>query len=497
MIVSITCYISSPLVIVLISIQQYQLYIITCLFLIFGTLCSADNYGSIGENYGRIADNLPQPSRVVELLKSNGITRVKIFDAESSVLSALANSNISVTVCMPNGLLSSAANDQSFTDSWLNSNIVPFCPRTMIEAIAVGNEVFVDPQSTPYLVPAMKNMYASLQKLNFSADIKVSSPVALSALQNSYPPSSGSFKSELIEPAIKPMLTFLQQTGSYLMANSYPFFAYEANTDTISLDYALLRPNEGVKDSANGNVYMSLFEAQLDAVFAALDALNFSDIKVVVSETGWPSAGGDTEFGAGIDNAAAYNGNLVRRVLTGGGTPLRPNDKLNVFLFALFNENQKGGPVSERNYGLFYPDTKKVYDIPLSLDALNGTMSNPTNRSKAKVPIALPRVNQGPSTKGQTWCVANVQAGQEKLQSALDYACGEGGADCRPIQSGERCFHPDTLEAHASYAFNSYYQKMSRASWTCYFGGAANVVTQLPSKFNCEYPTMRGRKMLH
>ncbi|KAK1353612.1 Glucan endo-1,3-beta-D-glucosidase [Heracleum sosnowskyi] len=468
-----------------------------CLFLIFGTLCSAHNHGSIGVNYGRIADNLPQPSRVVELLKSNGITRVKIFDAESSVLSALVNSNISVTVCMPNGLLSSAANDQSFTDSWLNSNIVPFYPQTMIEAIAVGNEVFVDPQSTPYLVPAMKNMYASLQKLNFSADIKVSSPVALSALQNSYPPSSGSFKSELIEPAIKPMLTFLQQTGSYLMANSYPFFAYEANTDTISLDYALLRPNEGVKDSANGNVYMSLFEAQLDAVFAALDALNFSDIKVVVSETGWPSAGGDTEFGAGIDNAAAYNGNLVRRVLTGGGTPLRPNDKLNVFLFALFNENQKGGPVSERNYGLFYPDTKKVYDIPLSLDALNGTMSNPTNRSKAKVPIALPPVNQGPSTKGQTWCVANVQAGQEKLQSALDYACGEGGADCRPIQSGERCFHPDTLEAHASYAFNSYYQKMSRASWTCYFGGAANVVTQLPSNFKCEYPTMTGRKMLH
>lgn len=84
------------------------------------------------------------------------------------------------------------------------------------------------------------------------------------------------------------------------------------NTDTISLDYALFRPNEGVKDSANGNVYMSLFEAQLDAVFAALDALNFRDIKVV---SGWPSAGRDTEFGAGADNAALCNGNLVHRVL--------------------------------------------------------------------------------------------------------------------------------------------------------------------------------------
>ncbi|XP_074365614.1 glucan endo-1,3-beta-glucosidase-like [Apium graveolens] len=457
-----------------------------CLFLCFGAvLCSIDHHGSIGVNYGRIADNLPEPSQVVKLLKSNGITRVKIFDADASVLSALAGSNISVTVCMPNQLLSSAANDQLFTDSWLKSNVVPFYRATIIEAIAIGNEVFVDPQSSRFLVPAMKNMYGSLRKLNFSGDIKVSSPVALSALQSSYPPSSGSFKSELIEPFIKPMLTFLQRTGSYLMVNSYPFFAYEANTDTISLDYALLRPNEGVKDSGNGNVYMSLFEAQLDAVFAALDALNFSDVKVVVSETGWPSAGGDTEYGAGADNAAAYNGNLVHRVLTGGGTPLRPNDKLNVFLFALFNENQKGGPVSERNYGLFYPNTQKVYDIPLSVDTLNVTISNPTNRSKAKVPVASPPVNKAPSTNGQTWCVANANAGQEKLQRALDYACGEGGADCKPIQSGESCFHPDTLEAHASYAFNSYYQRMSRAGGSCYFGGAAYVVTQVPSKLLC------------
>lgn len=97
-----------------------------------------------------------------------------------------------------------------------------------VEAIVVGNEVFVDPQNTPYFVPAaMKNMYASLRKLNFSSDIKVCSPVALSALQSSYLPSSGSFKSNLIEPFIKPMLNFLQRTGSYLMVNSYPFFAFE------------------------------------------------------------------------------------------------------------------------------------------------------------------------------------------------------------------------------------------------------------------------------
>ncbi|KAL8131036.1 hypothetical protein AgCh_007098 [Apium graveolens] len=379
------------------------------IFLFFSILfrTASCDFGSIGVNYGRIADNLPDPLKVVELLKSNGINRVKIFDTDASVLSALAGSGISVTVAMPNEVLASAASDKSSTDAWIKSNIAPFYPNTKIEAIAVGNEVFVDPKNTPYLVPAMHNMFVSLQGLNF--DIKVSSPVALSALENSYPPSSGSFKAELIEPVIIPMLNLIRQTGSYFMVNSYPFFAYEANTDTISLDYALLNPNSGVKDSGNGRVYKSLFEAQLDAVFAALDALHFNDIKVVVSETGWPSAGGDKELGAGVENAASYNGNLVRRVLTGGGTPLRPNDKLNVFLFALFNENQKTGPVSERNYGLFYPNEQKVYDIPLSLNALNkggglsgtcnfalGSCETPTNGAGTQ--------KSGPLLKCLVWC---------------------------------------------------------------------------------------------
>lgn len=452
-----------------------------CLFLLIQTAL-ADS-GTVGINYGRIADNLPSPAQVVKLLKAQGITKVKLYDTDSAVLTAFSGSGIALTVALPNEKLSSAAANTSFTDSWLQSNILPYHPNTIIEAIAVGNEVFVDPNNTTeFLVPAMKNVYASLVKHNVSSSIKISSPLALSALQTSYPSSAGAFKSELIEPVIKPMLTLLKQSGSYLMVNAYPFFAYVANTDTISLDYAVLRDNAGNKDSNNGLLYKNLFDAQIDAVFAAMSALGFDDVKMAVSETGWPSKGDENEVGASEENAAAYNGNLVRRVLTGGGTPLRPNEPLNVYLFALFNEDLKPGATSEKNYGLFFPNQQKVYDIPLTAEALKTAPK--LNDSKAEVAAAPPT-----PAAGQTWCVANGKAGEKKLQKALDYACGEGGADCRPIQEGATCYNPKTVEAHASYAFNSYYQKNSRRSGACDFGGAAYVVTHSPKFGSCEFPT--------
>ncbi|KAL2464902.1 O-Glycosyl hydrolase family 17 protein [Abeliophyllum distichum] len=242
--------------------------------------------GSIGVNYGRIANNLPSAVKVVELMKSQGIDRVKVYDTDPAVLKALSGSGIKVVVNLPNELLSNAARRPSFANAWVLRNVVAYHPSTTVEAIAIGNEVFVDTHNTTrYLIAAMKNIHKALVKYNLHDTIKVSSPVALSALQNSYPSSVGSFRSDLIEPVFKPMLEFLRQTGSSLMVNIYPFFAYESNADVISLDYALFRQNPGVVDAGNGLRYFSLFDAQIDAVFAAMSALKYDDVKITVSET--------------------------------------------------------------------------------------------------------------------------------------------------------------------------------------------------------------------
>ncbi|OVA20020.1 Glycoside hydrolase [Macleaya cordata] len=470
-----------------------RLIAVCCSISLLSVFALADP-GTIGVNYGRIANNLPSAVKVIELLKSQGLDRVKLYDSDPSVLKALAGSGIKVIVALPNELLYRVAKYPSFANSWVQKNIVPYHPSTQIHAIAVGNEVFVDPKNTTnFLVPAMKNVQAALVYYKLNSAIKISSPIACSALQSSYPSSTGSFKTDLVEPVIKPMLEFLRQTGSYLMVNIYPFFPYESNSDVISLDYALFRENPGVVDSGNGLRYSNMFDAQIDAVYAAMNALKYEDLKIVVTETGWPSKGDEKEIGASEENAAAYNGNLVKRVLTGGGTPLKPENNLDVYLFALFNENKKPGPTSERNYGLFYPNEEKVYDIPFTVAGIKGWKSTPVNGGKAESQGHTKPVDGGESggsvstsSSGKTWCVANEKSGKQALQKALDYACGEGGADCRSIQPGATCYDPNTLGAHASIAFNSYYQKKGRGTGNCYFGGAAYVVSEPPKFGKCD-----------
>ncbi|KAL5542624.1 hypothetical protein UlMin_010334 [Ulmus minor] len=87
-----------------------------------------------------------------------------------------------------------------------------------------------------------------------------------------------------------------------------------------------------------------------------------------------------------------------------------------------------------------------------------------------------------------TWCVARSDASNQALQTALDYACG-AGADCIPLQANGLCFLPNTLQAHASYAFNSFYQKKAMAPGSCDFSGTSTIAQTDPSYGSCVYPS--------
>ncbi|XP_065864827.1 PLASMODESMATA CALLOSE-BINDING PROTEIN 3 [Euphorbia lathyris] len=89
---------------------------------------------------------------------------------------------------------------------------------------------------------------------------------------------------------------------------------------------------------------------------------------------------------------------------------------------------------------------------------------------------------------GGNWCVARSDASVQALQSAIDYACS-AGADCTPILSNGLCFLPNTIQAHASYAFNSYFQRKSMAPGSCDFSGTATLAKTDPSYGSCVYPS--------
>jgi exo-beta-1,3-glucanase (GH17 family) len=311
---------------------------------------------SIGVCYGQVGNNLPPAKEVIDdLFKANNIGRMRIYNPNQATLEALRDSNIDVVIGVPNEDIQSIANDVSSATNWVQNNILTYSQNVKFSYIVVGNEI--DPTNDPtsqFVLHAMENINSALVSANLNLQIKVSIAINMGLLGSSYPPSTGAFSASSIS-YITPIVNFLVSNGAPLLANVYPYFAYIGNKQSISLDYALF------KQQGNNDVgYQNLFDAQLDSVYAALEKVGGSNVKIIVSESGWPSAGEDS---ANIENAATYYANLINHVKSGNGTPKRPGEAIETYLFALFDENQKPGAATEQHFGLFNPDKSPKYQL--------------------------------------------------------------------------------------------------------------------------------------
>ncbi|TVU39897.1 hypothetical protein EJB05_13341, partial [Eragrostis curvula] len=327
---------------------------------------------AIGVNYGTKGDNLPPPATVASFLANRTrINRVKLFDTNPDIVRAFAGTGISLVVTAGNGDIPALATKDGAA-AWVAANVAPHYPATDISLVAVGNEIMDtgDPSLIGNLVPAMRSLKAALVAAGYRR-IRVSTPHSLGVLAAPPPaPSASRFRPVDDLAVIKPMLEFHRATRSPFMVNAYPYFGY--NGDTVG--YALARPqgpgNPGVLDPGSGITYTSMFQAQLDSVFSAMKALGFEDVEIAVGETGWPTKAMDGQAGVGPDEAAEYNRYLIREASGGSGTPLMPKRTFETYIFALFNEDLKPGPVAERNFGMFQPDLTPVYDVGLMKDAV-------------------------------------------------------------------------------------------------------------------------------
>jgi hypothetical protein len=83
---------------------------------------SAAGVGAIGANWGTQASHPLPPDTVVKMLKGNGFQKVKLFDADSGPLEALAGTGIEVMVAIPNVMLDMMT-DYDTAREWVHKNV--------------------------------------------------------------------------------------------------------------------------------------------------------------------------------------------------------------------------------------------------------------------------------------------------------------------------------------------------------------------------------------
>ncbi|KAM7264459.1 hypothetical protein ACFE04_002142 [Oxalis oulophora] len=386
---------------------------------------------------------------------------------------------------VPNELIINVSLSQSFSDKWVLKNVVPFHPETKIRYLLVGNEVLSQPDlklTWWNLVPAMRNIRVSLKRYNLYKKIKVGSPLAMDVLETSFPPSNGTFRNDVSNRVMKPMLQFLNRTKSFLFMDVYTYFAWLSDTKNINLDYALFESkNISYTDPGTGLVYTNLFDQMVDSIVFAMKRIGYSDVRIFIAETGWPNGGDVDQIGCNVYNAATYNRNIVKKLATKPaiGTPARPGWPLPSFIFSLYNENQKPGPGTERHFGLLYPNGSNVYEIDL------------TAEKKEVHYEPLPKPENNEPYKGKIWCVvADGVNNKTALGEALAYSCSQGNKTCDPIQPGKKCYKQDFIVWQASYAFSSYWAQLRSSGATCFFNGLATQTTKDPSFGHCKFPSV-------
>ncbi|KAL3533697.1 hypothetical protein ACH5RR_007218 [Cinchona calisaya] len=163
----------------------------------------------------------------------------------------------------------------------------------------------------------MRNIFNAISAAGLGNRIKVSTAVETGLVGQSYPPSAGIFRQE-VRSFINPIVQFLARTVPFTCTRIFLMLSWMQNIRHLKKQET------------------RLFE-------------------IVVSESGWPSAGGQE---TSIDNARTYNNNLIRHVAGGSGTPKRPQRAIETYIFALFDEDQKKRAIETYIFALFDEDQK-------------------------------------------------------------------------------------------------------------------------------------------
>ncbi|PUZ68535.1 hypothetical protein GQ55_2G036200 [Panicum hallii var. hallii] len=428
---------------------------------------------ALGMNWGTQASHPLPPKAVVQVLRDNGIKKVKLFDTDSAAMSSLAGSGIEVMVAIPNNMLADLAADAGKAKDWVKRHVkrYDFDGGVTIKYVAVGNEPFLESYNGSFIkvtFPALQNIQNALNNAGVGDRIKATVPLNADVYNSpaSHPvPSAGRFRSD-ISGLMTDIVKFLAKNNAPFTVNIYPFLSLYLN-DNFPLDYAFF-DGGATPVNDNGVLYTNVFDANFDTLVAALKAVGNGDMPVIVGEVGWPT---DGDKHAKASYAERFYAGLLKRLAANTGTPARPNQYIEVYLFGLVDEDMKSvAPGNfERHWGILRYDGQPKYAMDLAGQGRNAMLV------PAKGVKYLPK----------TWCALNPNARDlGKLGANIDYACTF--ADCTPLGYGSTCNGMDTA-GNASYAFNAYYQVQNQKDDACDFQGLALPTEKDPSTATCNF----------
>ncbi|KAL9240207.1 hypothetical protein vseg_014453 [Gypsophila vaccaria] len=448
-----------------------KVYTLILCYMIYGVIFMSDDVRGLGVNWGTQANHKLKPDTVVQMLKDNGIHKVKLFDADDYTLSAFHGTNIEVMIAIPNADLA-AMTDYKRAKKWVENNVTRynFNGGVNIKYVAVGNEPFLKSYNGTFeniTFPALKNIQTALNEAGVGDTIKATVPLNADVYESpaSNPvPSAGTFRPD-IAGLMTQIVEFLSQNNAPFSVNIYPFLSLYGNPD-FPVNYAFFDGGASpIID--NGLQYTNVFDANYDTLVSALKAAGFGSIPIMIGEVGWPT---DGDINANINNALRFYKGLLPRIAANTGTPLRPG-AIEMYLFGLVDEDAKSvAPGNfERHWGIFRYDGQPKF--PMDLTGQNRD-------------VYLVGAKDVQYLENQ-WCTFNTNAKDlSKLTDNINFACTF--ADCTPLGNGSSCSGLDP-NAKAAYAFNVYFQTQSQNLLACDFEGLARLSTQNISTENCNF----------
>ncbi|KAG6403571.1 hypothetical protein SASPL_135796 [Salvia splendens] len=435
-------------------------------------LSLSSNVGCIGVNWGTAASHPLPPPKVVELLKANGVGKVKLLDADPLVLQSLSGSRIRVTVGIPNTMLRSLNASLKAAQSWVHDNLTRFvsdgASRVLIDYVAIGDEPFLQSygdQFHPFATGAAANIQTALLKANLAEKVKVVGTCSFDAfVSETGLPSKARFRPSVNRTMIE-LLTFLNRHRSPFFVSLTPFQSYQ-NNKNISLDFSLFRERARPQNDSH-KTYRNSFDMSYDSIISALSGAGFPQTDVVIGRIGWPTDGAPN---ATSSLAEEFTKGLINHLQSNAAkSSKRQALPTEIYISGLLDEDNRSLATGsfERHWGVFTFDGQAKYQVDLG-------------QGSKKLVNA-----QGVQYLSPRWCVVNNNKDLSNATALASEACA-GAADCTAASPGGSCFNL-SWPGNVSYAFNSYYQQHGQNADSCGFSGLGLITTVNPSIGACRF----------